>query len=393
MQIENTYSYSGQATPVTSGHNNALLGIGAFAPAESFDPQLAFSPFASDMLEEAGLSQDGYGFSILNDYSSLDDGCLFPLGFFDGSTYKCHHVDKCRALFANPEDLQEHFEHNHFEFIRIDPYFRWICTKCFFSHPDYACTCGGSVKRFVCGQFIGNVQYPPEPPSRQRNDYTRDNSPKVHSDLSNAYLDLGEGLAFNAHATQNFGNNANANFDVNGSAMYPDLNSGGFGTYTYDSAQPGGSRYTGNARTLNRGTNKAATAPMQYHMVKVRQPSKYQMALMSILLLFITITISLHLYQWMPSTIVSKTYDFIPGLPTIGFIGFLTSFAASWVARAIHYIPKSKSSKTVSFNKFLHLKRGLTLVMFLVPVFSACFHTLANEYGQNPPTVLVYARA
>ncbi|QSZ37265.1 hypothetical protein DSL72_009359 [Monilinia vaccinii-corymbosi] len=261
-QIEN--GPSGQATPVTSRvHNEALVGIGSFfAPEVPFDDrELVVSPIAPDPLPEISPGQeDVYGLSglITLDYSLIQHGCQFPLGVWDNSAYKCNFVDgDCQQSFADPEALQAHFETSHFEFTRIDPPLRCICTRCFFVNTNYACNCGGPVKLFVCGNYIQTTQYPPEPPTRQPNDYTVFDTPKLYSDSPHAYSEFIPG--FNDNMARNFDNNTNTSLYSNGSNMYPSPNAGGFNTYNYDSTQPGGNRYNRHACTLTRGASLEAS--------------------------------------------------------------------------------------------------------------------------------------
>lgn len=332
------------------------MGIGSFfAPEVPLERELVFSPTAPDSLPEISFSQeDTYGLSapISLDYSLIQNGCQFPLGIWDNSIYKCYFLDgDCQQFFADPEALQEHFETAHFEFTRIDPPLRCICTQCYSVNTNHACSCGGPVKLFVCGNYIQTTQYPPEPPTRQPYNYTGFNTPTVYSDSSCAYSDFEQGLGFNVNMAHNFNNNAtNPRLYGNGGSIYPSPNFGGFDAYTYDSTQPGGNRYNGYASTLTRGANKATAVLIRYCAKRFRRISKHQKLLMFILLFLILIVVSLQLCLWIASTIILKIDQFLPTLPTVGFIGLIISFITSWAARNIYAICKPRRCKLVSFD-------------------------------------------
>lgn len=353
-QIANTSS--GQATPVTSHGHIDLQGIGhSFdaAPELPLDPELIFSP-VGDL--DPSPSQNIYRFSapvnlearITDHYSLVQNGGQFPLGFWDVSTYKCYFLDgECQQSFLDEESLQAHFETDHFEFTRIDPCFRCICTKCCWVKTTYACDCGGMVKMFVCGNFIRNAQYPPEPPIGQFYHQTGFNTPTIFWDSSFSNSDL-NGLGFNVNGAQNFDNSANTSFYDDNSNMYPSHNAGGSDTYTYDSTQPGGNRYNGYAWTLTQRTNKAATVSIRYCVKKFKQGSKHQKMLRCLLLSLMIITIGVQVLYWVTS-ILSKLNRFLPSIPALGYMGFVV---LNWAAINIYSIYKAKRCKMVSSGDY-----------------------------------------
>jgi hypothetical protein len=64
------------------------------------------------------------------------------------------------------------------------------------------------------------------------------------------------------------------------------------------------------------------------------------------------IIIGLQLFPWILSATVLKIDQFLPSMPTLGFIGILISFITSWAARHIHSIQKAKRCKLVSFDDY-----------------------------------------
>ncbi|KAJ8068919.1 hypothetical protein OCU04_002600 [Sclerotinia nivalis] len=378
LEIANTPS--GQATPVTSHEKYELQGIGGsfgVAPEIPCDRELIFSPV--DM--ESSHDQNLWGSSASIDvaaratahYSLVQNGGQFPLGVWDDSTFKCYYLDgECQQSFMDEEALQAHFETAHFEFNRINPCRRYICTQCCFVNATLVCNCGGTVKMFICGNYIRTAQLPPEPPARQPYCYTEFDTPTIFSGPSYAYSDFEQGLGLNVNEAQNFDNSVNTGLYGVGSSIYPDPNAGILGAYTYDSTQPGGNRYNRNAWMLTQRPNKAAVIPIRHRAVKFGQASKQQKFLVFILLSLMLILTGIQLVHWIIST-TSKIDQFLPSMPTLGFIGFLVSFATTWATRHIHSIHKAKKYK-----------------MHRCPLHA--FTPLADQYGQRVPPILVHKR-
>ncbi|KAF7935575.1 hypothetical protein BELL_0155g00050 [Botrytis elliptica] len=344
---------SGQATPVNSQVQYELQGIGEkfdVAPDISLDHDLILSPII-DLETSQSQSENGLSTSIsletrvANHYSPFRHGGQFPLGVWDCSTYKCYFLDgECRHTFVDEESLQAHFEDSHFEFTRIDPCLRLICTECFCVTTSHSCGCGGTVKLFICGNYIPTGQYPSEPPPRTSYSYTGLSIPTILSDDSYTNTAFGQGLGFHTNGTQNFGSNANSIFYGDGSNMYPSPNSSTYGSYNYDSTQPGGNRYNGYAWALTLGAKKATETPIPHCVMNFRQTSRHKKILVYVLLSLILIFTGFQLFPWIISTI-SKIDQFLPSIPTLGFIGFLISFATSWATRYVHSSRKAKQCK------------------------------------------------
>ncbi|ATZ52425.1 hypothetical protein BCIN_08g01560 [Botrytis cinerea B05.10] len=371
---------SGQATPITSQVQYELQGIGEkfdVAPDISLDHDLILSPIidleATQSQNENSLPDPmSLETRAAMHYSPFQHGSQFPLGVWDRSTYKCYFLDgECQHSYFDERSLQAHFEASHFEFTRIDPCFRCICTRCFSVTASYTCGCGGIVKLFICGNYIRTGQYPPEPPPRTSYSYTGLDIPTIFSDDSYTDTAFGPGLSFHINETQNFGSDANNIFYGDGSNMYPSPNSSTYDSYNYDSTQPGGNRYNGYAWALTLGANKATETHEPYRVMKFRQTPKHQKMLMYLLLSLILIFTGFQLFPWIMSTIL-KIDQFLPSIPTLGFIGFLISFATSWATRHAHSTRKAKRCK-----------------MRRCPL-----HTLAplkSQHGQRVGPVLIHA--
>lgn len=203
------------------------------------------------------------------------------------------------------------------------------------------------MKLFICGNYIPTGQYPSEPPPRTSYPYTGFNIPTIFSDDSYVNSAFGQGLGFQTNETQNFGSNTNSIFYGDGNNMYPSPNSSTYGSYNYDSTQPGGNRYNGYAWELTLGAKKATETHVPYCVMKFRQTSKHQKILVYVLLSLILIFTGFQLFPWIMSTI-SKIDQSLPSIPTLGFIGFLISFATSWATRHIHSTRKAKRCNMVS---------------------------------------------
>ncbi|TGO88212.1 hypothetical protein BPOR_0176g00070 [Botrytis porri] len=344
---------SGQATPVTSQVQYELQGIGEkfdVAPDLSLDHDLILSPII-DLETSQSQNENNSSTSIsletrvATHYSPFQHGGQFPLGVWDCSAYKCYFLDgECRHSFIDEESLQAHFENSHFEFTRIDPCLRWICTECFFVTTSHACGCGGTVKLFICGNYIPTGLYPPELPPRTSYSSTVFNIPTIFPDDSYTNTAFGQGLGFHTNETQNFGSDTNSIFYGDGSNMYPSPNSSTYGSYNYDSTQPSGNRYNGYAWALTLGAKKATEIPFPYRVMSLSQISKHQKMFIYVLISLVLIFTCFQLFPWMMSTI-SKIDQLLPSIPTLGFIGFLISFATSWATRHVHYTRKAKRYK------------------------------------------------
>ncbi|KAF7909848.1 uncharacterized protein EAF01_003566 [Botrytis porri] len=344
---------SGQATPVTSQVQYELQGIGEkfdVAPDLSLDHDLILSPII-DLETSQSQNENNSSTSIsletrvATHYSPFQHGGQFPLGVWDCSAYKCYFLDgECRHSFIDEESLQAHFENSHFEFTRIDPCLRWICTECFFVTTSHACGCGGTVKLFICGNYIPTGLYPPELPPRTSYSSTVFNIPTIFPDDSYTNTAFGQGLGFHTNETQNFGSDTNSIFYGDGSNMYPSPNSSTYGSYNYDSTQPSGNRYNGYAWALTLGAKKATEIPFPYRVMSLSQISKHQKMFIYVLISLVLIFTCFQLFPWMMSTI-SKIDQLLPSIPTLGFIGFLISFATSWATRHVHYTRKAKRCK------------------------------------------------
>lgn len=377
LEISNTPS--GQATPVTSHSKYELQGIG-----ESFFGVAPEIPCGESIFSledmESSHNQILWGSSASIDiearaaahYSFVQNGGQFPLGVWDDSMFKCYYLDgECQQSFLDEEALQAHFETAHFEFNRINPCRRYICIQCYSVNAPL-CNCGGTVKMFICGNYIRTAQLPPEPPTRQPNTYTMFDTSSIFSGPSYAYSDFEQGLGLNVNEAQNFDNSVNTHLYGDGSSIYSDPNAGTFGAYTYDSTQPGGNRYNRNVWMSTQRLNKAAVIPIRHRAVKLGHASKQQKISIFILLSLMLILTSTQLVHCIIST-VSKIDEFLPSIPTLGFIGFLVSFATTWATRHIHSIHKAKKYK-----------------MHRCPLHA--FTPLADQYGQKVPPILMQKR-
>ncbi|CAD6444218.1 7a06ed30-e303-4736-a059-855d00d42083 [Sclerotinia trifoliorum] len=378
LEISNTPS--GQATPITSHGGYVLQGVGgnffgvapeipcdresilSLVDMESSHDQILCGPSASIDVQARAAAH----------YSLVQNGGQFPLGVWVDSIFKCYYLDgECQQYFMDEEALQAHFETAHFEFNRINPCRRYICTQCCSVNAPF-CNCGGTVKLFICGNYIRSAQLPPEPPTRQRNFYTKFDTSSIFSDPSYAYSDSEQGLGLNVNEAQDFGDGVGTVLYGDGSSIYPGPGVGILGAYTYDSTQPGGNRYNRNVWMSTQRPNKDAVIPIHHRAVKFGHASKQQKISIFILLSLMLILTGTQLVHWIISTI-SKIDKFLPSISTLGFIGFLVSFATTWATRHIHSIHKAKKYK-----------------VHRCPLHA--FTPLADQYGQRVPPILMQRR-
>lgn len=187
---------SGSVITVTTsggslGQSNTLLGLGQneqllqTIPTITADPLSIGDPLAGIQarypsqrgtgLHLAGMS-DSNDFSRFIDadpYESYQNGQLLVLGVFR-QLFVCQHLERlCEQHFESPEELEDHFETDHFAFNRIRPSYRYRCSNCGdvkISLTDQCQNCPADrlIEMWIYGNFIRSLYYPPQyAPDRQ----------------------------------------------------------------------------------------------------------------------------------------------------------------------------------------------------------------------------------
>ena len=84
---------------------------------------------------------------------------MLALGVFR-EYFVCQHLGGlCEECFETAAELEEHFETAHFEFNRLNPFYRYICSKCHSSNSAIAASCQqcqakGLIEVWVYGNFV-----------------------------------------------------------------------------------------------------------------------------------------------------------------------------------------------------------------------------------------------
>jgi len=170
-------SVTKQEPPSSTAVSDDFLGIGAQLlpelPATDFDTQLDMDLLSSGQggsydntqaqrPPPATLDFLAPDLPIVNPnpYATFLHGALFSLGCLRDGLFHCQHLQICPQRFNTADELQQHFASAHFEFTRIDPAHRYICSICNRTslYPTDACSCPtpdpDTIELWICGHFI-----------------------------------------------------------------------------------------------------------------------------------------------------------------------------------------------------------------------------------------------
>ncbi|PBP26696.1 hypothetical protein BUE80_DR002442, partial [Diplocarpon rosae] len=106
-------------------------------------------------------------------YASYQDGQMIAIGVHKNGHFYCQHLDGlCNEYFATDEQLQVHFETDHFAFTRIHPAHRLMCSSCSSLNYDMLSPCTncflfGALELWVYGNFIHISSYHRHAPDPQ----------------------------------------------------------------------------------------------------------------------------------------------------------------------------------------------------------------------------------
>ncbi|KAM3065035.1 hypothetical protein ACMFMF_011505 [Clarireedia jacksonii] len=341
---------SGQSTPVITKNlnNDALRGIGfSFTDAE-LPSEIVFSPTAGDpfldipapsqVIHDYSGSQPADQATLVEDYySSFQNGSQFPLGSWYNNVWNCAFFGgSCPETFLHAEDLQLHFEDKHFPFTRITPYYRNICTNCFYVN---ACltpckSCFHEVRVNVCGNYIRDPSYPPEPPNRQPSPLPRSDDTSLCYGGIDFYADFESDLGMNSNDSQYIADETNVNmYDDGGAGIYPNTSTTTSNQYAYDSTQPGGDRYRRYSSSISWRANDVFTTPNRHHCSEPKQNLYRQKLLIVASTLLLLLVFGLWTYDSLCVIVCSFAEVLIPSIPALGFISMVVSFLLCWSAK------------------------------------------------------------
>lgn len=329
------------------GQSNSLRGLGqneellqTFSTSTSDPQSLAGDPLAgiqaqgtAPLLE--GMT-DGVEFSrflAVDPYASYQDGQMLALGVLR-DYYVCQHLGGlCEQCFETAAELEEHFETAHFEFNRLNPSYRCICSKCHGWSSALAASCQqchaeGLMEVWIYGNFIRTPFFQRFPPDGH--DPFKMEISSLLPFLS-SYEAPGTESPFGPGSGDAPGFNGGMNhggYDYYGQNTYQAPNSPGHG-FDVRGPPPSGSYNNHGSRSaafqVEARSNQVGMSYWYSKAVHIYQ--RFKLILVPILLL-----VSLTAFVGIHQGLIMKLQSFQPRpiLPAIGFVGVLASFVAGY---------------------------------------------------------------
>ena len=352
------------------GQSNTLLGLGqneqllqTFSTSATDLQSLAGDPLAGIRAEGTvplfGVMAESVEFSRLltfDAYESFQDGQLLALGVLR-DYFVCQHLNgPCDQFFETAVELQDHFQTAHFEFTRLNPAYRYICSKCNGWNNTLAprcqqCQADGQIEVWVYGNYIQTRFYQRFPPDGHDPFKLETSSPRPFlSSSSYSFPGTGSPLGPGPGGATGFNDGVNPggyNYQNHLAYQAPDAPGYGFGAY----GSPPSGRYQNRGSGFLECQSEVTSSPpsISYrYSAAVRSLHSYKFMLLSILLL-VSMAGMVGMRQWL----VTKTQSFQswPILPAIGFVGALVSFLVGytfWSAK--HFGVHTYGSQCVSIT-------------------------------------------
>ncbi|TVY41519.1 hypothetical protein LOCC1_G006515 [Lachnellula occidentalis] len=260
-----------------------------------------------------------------NPYGMYQNGNMFPIGVHRDGYFMCSHLGGfCFERFADLEQLQNHFEVEHFAFTRIDPAHRYVCLSCqhyneSISAPCYNCG-QGIVEIWIYGNFIHN-------PSHHR--YSPDGQDLLMNSMSSApyYPSAYDRSTSNVPENpdmhgENFNNTGNYDFQPSNS-----YGSGPSPGYDYNPPSNGNQFHGSQFQLRAWESADSKTLSLQLQHQTQNSNSRQRRALLALALLITALTLCCS-YTWlMTAARTLIPHSSTANLPIIGFVGIVASFA------------------------------------------------------------------
>lgn len=298
-------------------------------------------------------SPGSYSYTQINDFRSGDiivpdtasgsatqlshtyqNGAMFQLALFS-ICYFCQGLNRgtiCNEMFMTDEEMQQHFSAAHFEFDRIYPAHKHMCSRCNYVNdeslgPCYNCQAQNSIQTWLCGNYIrtqSSSRYAPDGQNHHQYDpYTTVVSPMPNIAWATTLHTFGGNAGTNQYDTQNgsyYAGPGSQSYDFNSSAE----------------AEQQGSQYMGSnyggASQYSIGILPSARLCFTKSR-KVITKSRVSMLLFS-LLVILSLGFSL---RWIMYRVEAHyrelSYKLQAQLPIVGSMAFLTSFAVSLLVK------------------------------------------------------------
>lgn len=295
-----------------------------------------------------------------NPYGSYQNGNMVALGSLLNGSYYCQHLGGlCNEYFNTDEELQNHFALAHFEFTRITPAHRFVCSVCQHFNNDlhttcYQCRIQGMIQLWVFGHYIRTPNYQRYAPDGQDlQGFTAYSAPFSSITFPIIGLDL------------DFDGNADAGgFGLQDGSLYRGPGNHAYGYNPPSGSDTGGSQFHGSVYGGARQLAMSISSKTQHYFIMSQQFfGNHKIALLLLSLLSI-VTIRLY-YEWILSQAQlhfrQASSKLQTHLPALGFLAIIGSFTFSLAVR----------SCTAKHKRELQCRRRCPLHAFTKTPFSS----------------------
>jgi hypothetical protein len=353
------------------GQSNTLLGLGqneqllhTFSTSTADlqplvgDPLVGIRAGAVPLFEAVTDSVEFSRLLTFDAYESFQDGQLFALGVLR-EYFVCQHLDgSCDECFETADELEEHFETAHFEFTRLKPSYRYICSKCngwnnALTPRCQQCHADGHVEVWVYGNYIQTRFYQRFPPDGH-DPFKMEASSLPPFLPSYSLPGTGSPLGPGPGGVTGFNGGTNPggyNYQNHNGYQAPDAPGYGFDAY---GSPPSGGYQNRDSEFLECQSEVTSPSSISYrYSIAVRSHHRYKLMLVSILLL-LSMAGMVGIRQLLNTK--AQSFQSWPILPVIGFVGALASFLVGytfWSAK--HFGVHTYGAQCVSTTSRIYL--------------------------------------
>jgi hypothetical protein len=278
----------------------------------------------------------------LGPYSGYQNGQMIKLGVLRNAFFTCQHLNgTCQLSFVDAEDLQSHFEKDHFAFTRMDPAYQCICPSCDSVDSRFmgqCYNCNVMTEIWVCGSFMReqiNQHFAPD----GQDFFFRNNSSAPPFASSYAFHDRGQNFDGGMNSDFNSGANPDYDFDINIDNFYNnDSNSNTSPSGPFSQFQ--GAQF----HRMQLQSARTQCSPLKYYYAQARQTyQRHRLPIIaSILLALVVFFYKSHPRLSTMSRPSTNLDDALFAQPIVGFAGVVSSFIACYT-----YLSLQKGGKRV----------------------------------------------
>lgn len=279
-----------------------------------------------------GDSDDISPFINFDQDESYQNGQLIALGVLRGH-FVCQHLDGlCGQRFKRPEELEQHFETDHFAFTRIRPPYRYTCSNCGYmqsSLPSQCQNCPGNgvIEMWIYGNVIRSSLYQPRYAPDGQDPFRMQVSPFPQTmsmfDFTGTDPQFGgPGGAAGFNGDMNAGG-----YNYQGHSTYQSPTTPGYDFDSYGSPQSGA--YQNHDSGFIELQSEPRSSPFSISYWYRKAPHNYRRySHILIMILFLVFLVSMAAIAKAPQWLMVKAQGFQsrPSLPVIGFVSVVASF-------------------------------------------------------------------